>query len=198
MLKSSSVALSIVGLATALGLAACGGETTTEATPNAATQSPATTESAPLTDSTLAAPEFPVDANGCAYSPDGSPIGAGPDVTCVNTTTGNMTLLYSLARDDISEARLNIVDGEKETAVPLTAPEEDGGFLMGFVSDVAGQSTVEVYVTTESGEEKVQTVTVNVTPKTEVADTAGGMTFGFSESDAPPSTGGDWIDPQAP
>lgn len=98
----------------------------------------------------------------CAKGEAGKPVEIQPDATCAEVPAGQFGLLYSLARDDIKDARIEVVSGDKSVAVPLQAPDSDGGFLMGFVAESEGTADIAIYVTPSDGsaEQKVQELSV--------------------------------------
>ena len=196
-MNRKSLALAISSIATVAVLAGC---SSTEAETTASPESTQASGGASSETDLTVGQSFPVNEDGCAFiQEDSSMVEVSADVNCVLTTQGSMTLLYSLARDDISDSRLDVVSGDKETAVPLVSPEVDGAFLMGFVSDKVGKSTVDVYVTTSAGEEKVQTIEVDVLPRVEVANSGEGMTFNLSSGTTDSSTLiEDWVDTDTP
>jgi hypothetical protein len=128
------------------------------------------------TESTESAIGSSSEFNDCAVTAEGS---GGIEVkasdNCVLMNQGEFALLYVLARDDVEESRVEVNSGDPLTVVPLEAPEEDGGFLMGFVGENSGSAQVDVYAKIKGEDEMLlQSLLVTVGDSGEPVSGSGG------------------------
>lgn len=120
-----------------------------------------------------------------------------PTDTCAEVQAGSLSVLFSLARDDIKDARIKVVSGDSQIVVPLEAPESDGGFLMGFFAEKEGTAEIAVIVTLAdgSGEQEIQKLLVTAVPGTGGVVPVPPMSNPESDSDA--GSGAEWTDSSA-